>query len=65
MNFDDDKLYDLRTISDATGLDTVLLSRMANRGQLPAKKFGRRWMVKGAQLKVWLETGTEPQKDGE
>jgi excisionase family DNA binding protein len=48
--FERDKLYNLDEIAAICGVHVVTVRRWVKFGELPAKRFGRRWFVYGGDL---------------
>lgn len=55
--------WSLADISEATGLSMGFLRNEVRRGALPIRKFGRRVLVLDEDLKIYLENGSERDKN--
>lgn len=47
--------YNRREAAAATGVTLAHISDAISRGTLPAKKFGREWIVLASDLQTWLK----------
>jgi len=57
-----DKLYTVEEVAELLGgLHRRTVWRMLSRGELPGRKIGRRWYVRGSDL---LAAGTEDTEEG-
>lgn len=59
-----EKLYSLQQVAEITGVKVSNLRYWANLGQIRAKKYGRAWMMSGANVQYFLDHGTEEKPQG-
>lgn len=60
-----EKLYSLQQVAEITGVKVSNLRYWANLGQIRAKKYGRAWMMSGANVQYFLDHGTEEKPEAE
>ena len=56
--------WGLGEISEFTGLSLAFLSAEVRTGRLPVRRFGRRVLVRDADLQVYLDRGSKREKSG-
>ncbi len=56
--------WGLAEISEFTGLSLAFLRAEVRTGRLPVRRFGRRVLVRDADLQVYLDRGSKREKSG-
>lgn len=62
MKIEDEKLYDLKQLAEILQVSRQTLYNNIQKETLPVKKFGRKYMITGKNIKYLMENGFPTEK---